>query len=569
MGGWWYIGFGIVFTVYALDLLFLFFASLFATVVEHFVPPISTAATRKAAQRQRLAAAKQQQAALKAKSARGGSSGGANAGAAGGAAPGAANPADLSIVVDTRNGAAAAGAAGAAAGPAAAAGDAAAGAGAKASAVPGADRFSHLTDLYRGEFPKVMIQLPMYNEDAHCDLIIQRCCKVLWPSHRILIQVCDDSTREAVRKKVDAAVISALEQGHNVQLVRRDNRQGFKAGAMVDGMARVADQGFEYVAIFDADFEPPADFFYQTVIHMMRDDNLAFVQTRWVFTNCNSLLTWAQKVGLEFHFAVEQRARSFLGQFFNFNGTAGVWRIKAIHDAGGWESDTVVEDMDLSLRVYLRGWRSLYLHDVCCPNELPSTLSAYKTQQFRWLSGPMQIVRKSFSNIWRCKEIGFFSKLNCYWFFCRYFVFALVTLVALLASPIILWLDPWRWGFPTIFFLVSANMAVVVYLYFTLLSYVFLLFSVTLGYFKLWAMISGILGLKKSKSWKVTLKFAANDNNSWLRSYHKPYTLELALFAYYGALLGVSIWYEIWGLVAYNGVMALAFLVVSFGDYFL
>ncbi|GBF96403.1 glycosyltransferase [Raphidocelis subcapitata] len=540
-GGWWYIAFGIVFSVYALDLVFLFLASLFATVVEHFVPPISTAATRAAKQRQRLASAKQQHGALKAR-------GKGGKGAAAAAAP-AGKGSDLSIVVDTR---------GASDGPVK-----------PNSAVPGEDRFSHLTDLYRGDFPKVMIQLPMYNEDAHCDLIIQRCCKVLWPSHRILIQVCDDSTREAVRKKVDAAVISALEQGHNVQLVRRDNRQGFKAGAMVDGMARVADQGFEYVAIFDADFEPPEHFFYNTVIHMMRDDNLAFVQTRWVFTNCNSLLTWAQKVGLEFHFAVEQRARSFLGQFFNFNGTAGVWRIKAIHDAGGWESDTVVEDMDLSLRVYLRGWRSLYLHDVCCPNELPSTLSAYKTQQFRWLSGPMQIVRKSFSNIWNCKEIGFFSKLNCYWFFCRYFVFALVTLVALLASPIILWLDPWRWGFPTIFFLVSANMAVVVYLYFTLLSYVFLLFSVVLGYFKLWAMISGLLGLKKSKSWKVTLKFAANEGGSWLRSYHKPYTLELALFAYYGALLGVSIWYEIWGLVAYNGVMALAFLVVSFGDYFL
>jgi hypothetical protein len=160
------------------------------------------------------------------------------------------------------------------------------------------------------------------------------------PPPTAALQVCDDSTREAVRKKVDAAVISALEKGHNVQLVRRDNRSGFKAGAMVDGMKRVEDQGFEYVAIFDADFEPPEDFFYQTVVHMMRDDNLAFVQTRWTFTNSNSLLTWAQKVGLEFHFAVEQRARSFLGQFFNFNGTAGVWRIKAINDAGGWESDT-------------------------------------------------------------------------------------------------------------------------------------------------------------------------------------------------------------------------------------
>lgn len=253
------------------------------------------------------------------------------------------------------------------------------------------------------------------------------------------LQVCDDSTRESVRQKVDAAVISCLEQGHNVQLVRRDNRSGYKAGAMVDGMQRIEDQNFEFVAIFDADFEPPEDFLYQTVIHMVRDDNIAFVQTCWTFTNSDSLLTWAQKVGLDFHFAVEQRARSFLGHFFNFNGTAGgspvhkswtddvllllgtylresswsystsndifllpagVWRIKAINDAGGWESDTVVEDMDLSLRVYLRGWRSIYLHDVKCPNELPSTLSAYKTQQFRWLSGPMQIVRKSFKNIW-------------------------------------------------------------------------------------------------------------------------------------------------------------------------
>lgn len=215
----------------------------------------------------------------------------------------------------------------------------------------------------------------------------------------------------------------------------------------------------------------------------VRDDNLAFVQTCWTFINSDSLLTWAQKVGLDFHFAVEQRARSFLGHFFNFNGTAGarailllcllscrlstsfawrcrtqqhhsmhahvcssaptafdlnimphalhvlyhacgmscmfrvphacriscaasgtgVWRIEAINDAGGWESDTVVEDMDLSLRVYLKGWRSIYLHDVKCPNELPSTLSAYKTQQFRWLSGPMQIVRKSFANIWFSK----------------------------------------------------------------------------------------------------------------------------------------------------------------------
>jgi beta-mannan synthase len=550
--GAWYIAFSVIFTIYAVDLLFLFIVSLFATAVEHFVPPLTTQANRDARR-----AAKQLGAAAGGKAAKGGrrsskkaaaAAAAAGAGAAGAAATkassnGSNGSADLAIVVD----------------------------GTGKDSAADVDRYSHLRELYGGEFPKVLIQLPMYNEDAHCDLIIHRCCKIQWPAHRLLVQVCDDSTREAVRKKVDGAVIACLEQGHNVQLVRRDNRSGFKAGAMVDGMARVADQGFEYVAIFDADFEPPEDFLYSTVVHMMRDDNCAFVQTRWTFTNSNSLLTWAQKVGLEFHFAVEQRARSFLGHFFNFNGTAGVWRIKAIDDAGGWESDTVVEDMDLSLRVYLKGWRSIYLHDVKCPNELPSTLSAYKTQQFRWLSGPMQIVRKSFANIFFSKDISLWGKLNCYWFFCRYFVFALVTLVALLASPIVMWLDPWVWGFPTIFFLVSANVAVVVYLYFTLLSYIFLLFSVVLGYFKLWAMISGILGLKKSKSWKVTLKFAADGTNggSWLRQYHKPYALELGLFAYYAVMLGFSIWYCIWGLVAYNSIMALSFLVVSFGDYFL
>jgi hypothetical protein len=161
---WWYIAFGIVFSIYALDLLFLFCASLFAAVVEYFVPPISTAATRAAKRRQRLTAAKQQQAAVKARGAAKGSGGkrGEDAAAV------VASSKDLAIVVDTRNGAS---------DPL------------KPQGPPGTAKYSHLTDLYRGEFPKVMIQLPMYNEDAHCELIIQRCCKVMWPSHRILIQV--------------------------------------------------------------------------------------------------------------------------------------------------------------------------------------------------------------------------------------------------------------------------------------------------------------------------------------------------------------------------------------------
>jgi hypothetical protein len=220
--------------------------------------------------------------------------------------------------------------------------------------------------------------------------------------------------------------------------------------------------------------------------------------------------------------------------------------------------------MDLSLRTYLRGWRGVYLHDVKCPNELPSTLASYKTQQFRcaacspcspcspcrlllllpllaaavvyphtlppaplrpahppapapaptpapprpppprrWLSGPMQIVRKSMVNIFKSRDISFIDKLNCYWFFARYSLFAIVTFAALLAPPIVLWLDPWVWSWYTIWFVVSANIAAVVYLYFTWFSYIYMLFAVVLGYFKAWAMFSGIAGLKKSKSWKV------------------------------------------------------------------
>lgn len=419
-------------------------------------------------------------------------------------------------------------------------------------------------------FPKVLIQLPMFNEEAHCDLIIERCCQIKWPRDRVLIQVLDDSTKENVRQKVDTAAAVAVECGYPVTVLRRDNRQGYKAGALVEGLNRTEGQGYEFVAIFDADFDPPSDFLYQCIHHMVENESLAFVQTRWCYSNADdSFLTWAQKINLNFHFDIEQRARSYLGWFFNFNGTAGVWRIRSIHDAGGWQSDTVVEDMDLSLRCYLKGWKGIYLDHVHNPNELPSTLSSYKTQQFRWLCGPMQILSKCFKIIWNsADQLSLLKRMNCYWFFFRYILFGTVTVAVLLVPPVAMWLDKWEWKGPQIFFLVAVNFALAVYLYITPFSIAYLFFSVAIGYFKLWAMVGGLLGTKKSTTWKVTQKYGKKEGSFW-RSFHRPYTLELILALYYAGMGAGAFYIYNYMMFGYCVVMSLCFLSISFGDYWM
>ncbi|KAG1678377.1 hypothetical protein FOA52_015143 [Chlamydomonas sp. UWO 241] len=414
------------------------------------------------------------------------------------------------------------------------------------------------------EWPKVLVQLPMFNEESHCDLVVAHCAKMRWPRSRLLIQVLDDSTKQHVRDKVDAACAVLAEQGHPVQVMRRTNRHGYKAGAMIDGLVDVQADGYQFVAVFDADFEPPENFLEETVPHLHNDNKLGFVQTRW-YSPSHSFLTWAQRINLDFHFDVEQRARSFLGWFFNFNGTAGVWRIAAMEDAGGWECDTVVEDMDLSLRVYLSGWGAIYLPHVESPNELPTTLSTYKTQQFRWLAGPMQILVKCYSLIWNAKRIPFTKRLNCYWFFSRYILFAAITFGVLSVPPVILWVDPWVWHWPQIYFMVSINFALCVYLYVTPWSIPYLLFSITIGYFKGHAMLSGLVGAERSKKWKVTKK-GAGGGGGW-RDLHRPYMLEMSLCIYYAGMAAASFVYLNWMLGGYCVIMATLFLILSFGDY--
>jgi len=245
-------------------------------------------------------------------------------------------------------------------------------------------------------WPRVTVQLPIYNELYVAERLIRTVSQLDYPAGLLEIQVLDDSTDETV-EVVRAAVERLRAQGVNVVHLHRMHRDGFKAGALAEGLTRAHG---EFVAIFDADFIPSPDFLKQTLPYF-QDQRLAFVQARWEHVNRgDSLLTALQSLALDAHFMVEQFARCYGGYCFNFNGTAGVWRRAALEDAGGWAADTLAEDLDLSYRVFLRGWRGLYLRDVEVPGELPVSFTAYRRQQQRWARGYMECAHKLLPQVW-------------------------------------------------------------------------------------------------------------------------------------------------------------------------
>ena len=232
------------------------------------------------------------------------------------------------------------------------------------------------------DYPLVAIQLPMMNEVTCYKSAISCACSFKWPKSRLIVQVLDDSTEEEVKVLIDQCAQGWAAQGFQIYVHRRSDRQGFKAGNLKFGMTFIRD--VDYIAIFDVDFLPPADFLYKTVPCLMQDPNVAFVQTRWTFFNAKeSFLTRMQEVALNFHHLCEQEGRYRASVLLQFCGTGGIWRRSAIEDVGGWHTDTVTEDLDLSFRVHASGWRAVYLKDVGCLNELPPTLSAYLLQQHR------------------------------------------------------------------------------------------------------------------------------------------------------------------------------------------
>lgn len=246
-------------------------------------------------------------------------------------------------------------------------------------------------------WPRVTVQLPIYNELYVAERLIQAAARLDYPRHLLEIQVLDDSTDETV-ELVRNSVERLRAQGINIVHLHRTQRTGFKAGALAEGLARTHG---EFIAIFDADFVPHPDFLKRTLPHF-QDSRIAFIQTRWGHLNREySLLTFLQSLAIDAHFMVEQFARSHGGYWFNFNGTAGVWRREAVQEAGGWTADTLTEDLDLSYRAFLRGWRALYLRDVEVPAELPVSFSAYRRQQHRWARGSLECALKLIPQVWK------------------------------------------------------------------------------------------------------------------------------------------------------------------------
>jgi len=287
------------------------------------------------------------------------------------------------------------------------------------------------------EWPVVTVQLPVYNERYVARRLVDAIAALDYPRDRLEIQVLDDSTDDT-REIVAAAVDWHRARGLAVEHVHRTDRIGFKAGALGAGLRRARG---ELIAIFDADFVPPPDFLRRTVPHFA-DPGVAVVQGRWGHLNRDfSLLTVAQSLGIDGHFGVEQSARAWGNLLLNFNGTAGVWRRTAILDAGGWAHDTLTEDLDLSYRAQLRGWRIVYRPEVLCPAEIPVLLGGFQSQQRRWAKGSIQTARKLLPAVFLA-PLPRWVKYQAFIHLTYYLIHPLMLAVVLIPMPLLLPLTP-------------------------------------------------------------------------------------------------------------------------------
>lgn len=285
-------------------------------------------------------------------------------------------------------------------------------------------------ELGSSNFPVVLIQIPMFNEKEVYKISIGAACGLSWPSDRLVIQVLDDSTDPAIKQMVEQECQRWAAKGINIRYQIRENRTGYKAGALKEGLKRSYVKHCEYVAIFDADFRPEPDYLRRAIPYLVQNSDIALVQARWRFVNSDEcLLTRMQEMSLDYHFKVEQEVGSATHAFFGFNGTAGVWRIAAINEAGGWKDRTTVEDMDLAVRASLKGWKFVYLGDLQVKSELPSTFKAFRFQQHRWSCGPANLFRKMVMEIIRNKKVKFWKKVYVIYsfFFVRKIIAHMVT----------------------------------------------------------------------------------------------------------------------------------------------
>ena len=283
----------------------------------------------------------------------------------------------------------------------------------------------HFADL-----PRVTIQLPIFNEQFVVERLLEAITRIEYPQDRLDVQVLDDSTDET-QAVARGLVAHYAAKGYPITYHHRSNREGYKAGALAAGMKA---GNSEFIAIFDADFTPRADFLMRT-IHHFTDPKIGMVQTRWTHINRNySFLTEVEAILLDGHFVLEHSGRARSNVFFNFNGTAGVWRRQAIDEAGGWQHDTLTEDTDLSYRAQLKGWKFIYLQDVECPAELPVEMTAFKTQQARWAKGLIQTGKKILPQVLKSEQ-PFHVKLEAWYHLTANLSYPLMIVLSVLLMP--------------------------------------------------------------------------------------------------------------------------------------
>jgi cellulose synthase/poly-beta-1,6-N-acetylglucosamine synthase-like glycosyltransferase len=303
----------------------------------------------------------------------------------------------------------------------------------------------HLVRLYRrrdplvmppiqsGEWPSVTVQLPVYNEEYVVERLLDAAASLDYPRDRLEIQLLDDST-DSTSSIASARIAAWRARGVEIVHVRRLNRSGFKAGALQHGLECASG---DLLAIFDADFVPPPDFL-RALAPYFQDEHVGMVQSRWEHLNDGySLLARAQAIALDGHFIVEHTARMVGGTYFNFNGTAGILRKACIRDAGGWQSDTLTEDLDLSYRAQMKGWRFVFASHVVCPAELPVEMNAFKAQQHRWVKGSMQVARKLLPVIWR-SPAPFSVKLEATFHLTYNVAYVALLLLSVIVYPVVL-----------------------------------------------------------------------------------------------------------------------------------
>ncbi|HEV7351088.1 cellulose synthase family protein [Telluribacter sp.] len=421
-------------------------------------------------------------------------------------------------------------------------------------------------------WPKVTVQLPVYNERYVVERLIDTITAFDYPRELLEIQLLDDSTDDTTAL-IARRVAKYQAAGFTIDHVRRPERTGFKAGALAFGLERA--QG-EYVAIFDADFLPPADFLKRTVPYF-RDPEVGVVQTRWGHLNEDySLITRMQSFGLDAHFTIEQVGRNTGGHFINFNGTAGIWRKATIEDAGGWSADTLTEDLDLSYRAQQRGWRFVYLEDQVSPAELPVTMPAVKSQQYRWTKGAAECARKNLLPVWRDRALPLATKLHASFHLLNSAIFICTLSIALLSVPMLLLEVPWGW---LAFFQVS--MVILALFYWTafqkksgvwefiILFPTFLAIMLGLSLHNAVAVMEGYLGRKspfvRTPKFNVRNRTDRWQSNAYNARRIPPLTwMELVLVLYFAAGLIYGLATGQYGALGFHLLLVLGYGFVAF-----